>query len=114
MNGNRKRKAEAHPAERPARRSRHEQPKVILKDEAYIRRTMHVPTSQDYPDAPKGIFKLPKQAINNGTQDLADLREEYKEIAKDAWKCTLTFDSASHKEVVEAEGRGKVCLYPIH
>ncbi|KAL9102070.1 MAG: hypothetical protein Q9163_002750 [Psora crenata] len=106
-NGSKKRKAES-PLERPgARRSRHEQPKLVLKDEAYIRRTMHVPTSQDYPDAPKGIFKTPKQSIMDGTQGLATVREDFTELAEHIWRCTLTFDSASHKEVVEAEGRSK-------
>ncbi|KAL9128506.1 MAG: hypothetical protein Q9217_002832 [Psora testacea] len=107
VTGTKKRKAEASGDRRPARRTRHEQPKISLKDEAYIRRTMHVPTSQDYPDAPKDIFKAPKQSLMNGTQGLAQLREDFMELVKDVWKCTLTFDSASHKEVVEAEGRSK-------
>ena len=108
MDKSKKRKADASLDQRPARRNRHEQPKLVLKDEAYIRRTMHVPTSQDYPGAPKNIFKAPKTSINDGIQGLAEIKEEFTEIGKDVWRCSVTFESASYKEVVDAEGRSKV------
>ena len=115
MRGNNKRKAEASLDQRPARRSRLDQPRLALKDEAYIRRTMQIPTSQDYPKAPGGIFKSPKQFFLNASQGLAEMREDFNELAKDVWKCTVTYDSASRKEMVEGEGRSKVRIlgYPI-
>lgn len=86
---------------------------MTLKDEAYVRANMRVPTSQDYPEAPKGIFKTPKDTLLNGIQGLAKLHAEFLELSSDAWRCTLTFDSASRKEVVESEGRSKVCDYIV-
>ena len=59
--------------------------------------------------APKGIFKTPKDTLFNGVQGLAKLHAEFLQLSSDAWRCTLTFDSASRKEVVESEGRSKVC-----
>ena len=105
-----KRKAASHPEERPPRRNRQQQSHIPnnLKDEAYVRRTMHVPTAQDYPQAPKGIFKAPKETITNGIQGLATMRSNFTSLAKDIWRCTLSYESASHTEVVEGEGRSKV------
>ena len=107
-----KRKAAPHPEQRPAQRSRRQdyQGSRALKDEAYIRRTMHVPTAQDYPQVPLGIFKTPKESIVNGIQGLATMRSNFVELTKDVWRCTLFYDSASRNDVVEAEGRSKVCL----
>ena len=106
----RKRKAAPHPEQRPPRRSRQQRSHApqTLKDEAYIRRTIHIPTAQDYPQAPEGIFKAPKLAITNGIQGLATMRSQFVELASDVWRCTLSYESASHNQVVEAEGRSKV------
>lgn len=96
-----KRKAGEHSQQRPAQR----RAGVPLKDEAYVRSNFHVPTSQDYPELPPGFFKSMKGSVFNATQGLAELRSSYTPLAKDAYQCTLRFDSAARNEVVVGEGR---------
>ncbi len=107
-NSNRKRKAEEATAQRSSRRPRVSSAPPALKDEAYIRRTMHIPTPKDYPQAGPEIFKNPKAAINDGTQGLATLDHQYKMIAQDVWQLTLAYKSPGRTESVIAEGRSKV------
>ena len=103
--GNRKRKANTHLNQRSARRQRHNPPE--LRDEAYIRSTMTIPTPQDYPDAPTDVFKNPKGSILNIAhgQQLAECRSEYTILAAGAYQCTVYYNSAMHNEAVVGEGR---------
>lgn len=104
---NRKRKATASLDRRPARRQRGSAPE--LKDEAYIRSTMHMPTPKEYPDAPPDIFKNPKGSIYNLAHGhgLAECRSEFTALAEDAHQCTAYYTSATHNQVVIGEGRTK-------
>ena len=104
---NRKRKAAASLSQRPARRQRGNAPE--LKDEAYIRCTMHIPTPQEYPDAPKDVFKNPKMSIYNVAhgQGLAECRSEITVLAQGAYQCTAYYNSAMHNQAVIGEGRTK-------
>ena len=103
----RKRKAAASLSQRPARRQRGNAPE--LKDEAYIRNTMHMPTPQEYPDAPKDVFKNPKVSIYNVAhgQGLAECRSEFTALAQGAYQCTAYYNSAMHNQAVIGEGRTK-------
>lgn len=96
-----KRKAEGQPEQRPAQR------RTPLKDEAYVRSNFRVPTLQDYPELPKGFFKQIKSSVVNATTGLAELRSEFVPLAKDAFQCTLHFESAARTEVVVGEGRSQ-------
>lgn len=100
-----KRKATASLSQRPARRQRGNDPD--LKDEAYVRSTMHIPTPQEYPDAPQDIFKNPKSSIYNIAQGLAECRSEITALAHGAYQCTAYYTSAMHNQVVVGEGRTK-------
>ena len=78
-----------------------------LKDEAYIRRTMRMPTPQDYPSLPQNVFKTPRSSIRNvahGAQ-LAECRSEFVELARNVYQCTVYYKSAMHNEAVVGEGR---------
>lgn len=103
----RKRKATASLSQRPTRRQRGNAPE--LKDEAYIRSTMHMPTPQEYPDAPKDVFKNPKVSIYNVAhgQGLAECRSEFTALAQGAYQCTAYYNSAMHNQAVVGEGRTK-------
>ena len=102
-----KREAEAQLHKRPTQRQRVGiQP--VLKDEAYVRNTMHLPTRKEYPDAHQGVFKNPKDSICKAVQGLAELRSDFAPLATDAFQCTLHFTSAARNEVVVGEGRSKV------
>ena len=101
-----KRKATPSLSQRPAKRQRANAPE--LKDEAYIRSTMRMPTPQEYPGAPKDCFKNPKHSIYNLAQGLAECRSEITVLAQGAYQCTAYYTSAMHNQVVVGEGRTKV------
>ena len=109
VNG-KKRKAESSLAQRPAQRRRGDQraARPELKDEAYVRRTMHIPTPQDYPDVSPTFFKSIKASLHNAVHGLGELRFDVKTLADDAFQSTLHYKSAAHEAVVIGEGRSKV------
>lgn len=78
-----------------------------LKDEAYIRRTMRMPTPQDYPSLPPNVFKAPKSSILNVAhgRQLAECRSAFVELARNVYQCTVYYKSAMHSEAVVGEGR---------
>ena len=79
-----------------------------LKDEAYVRGTMHLPTSNDYPKLGSNFFKNTKASVINRTQGLAKLHSDFKDLADNISECTLHFTSAVRNEVVTGEGRTRV------
>ena len=91
--------------ERPMNRAR---APSTMKDEAYVRRTVHVPTPIDYPEAPPEMFKSPKSYLIQLTQGIASFNSNITEQSKKIFKCDLTYDSAAHKISVDAQGRSKV------
>ena len=103
-----KRKALASLSQRPATRQRGNA--LELKDEAYIRSTMQMPTPQDYPDAPRDFFKNHKTSMFNIAQNLATCRSEFTALSHDAHQCTAYYDSAMHNQAVAGEGRTKASL----
>lgn len=91
---------------KPAARQRANAPQ--LKDEAYIRSTMNMPTPKEYPDAPKDVFKHPKSAFYNIAGGFSECRSELTALAAGAYQCTAYYKSATHNQVVIGEGRTKV------
>ena len=115
-NINRRRKAEIFESQRSAKRQRIDAPE--LKDEAYIRMTMQIPTPQEYPNLPHHVFKNPRRSIINVTQGLAECRSEFIALDNNAYQCTVHYHSAVHNEAFIGEGRtqasrsvlcGRVC-----
>ncbi|KAL2047584.1 hypothetical protein N7G274_000626 [Stereocaulon virgatum] len=104
-----KREAAVFLNQRPAQRKRSNQlaPHPEIKDEAYIRRTMHIPTPEDYPNVSPKFFKSIRDSLNNATQGLAKLSFDFKDLTNDAFRCTLHYESAAHEAVVDGEGRSK-------
>ena len=78
-----------------------------LKDEAYIRSTMRMPTPQDYPSLPQDVFKNPRSSILSVAHGahLAECRSEFVALAEDVYQCTVYYNSAMHNEAVVGEGR---------
>ena len=86
----------------------HKRVAMQLKDEAYIRNTMRIPTSKDYPDLSPNFFKDLKQNVVNRTMGLVELRSSFQQLGKDCHSCTLQFKSAAREESVVGEGRSTV------
>lgn len=92
--------------------------KIELKDEAWVRQNLRIPTSKEYPDVPQGIFKTPKKTLIDGTAGLATLRSDFAKLDLEVFQCTVRYESALHTEVVIGEGRSDVsglsaCYYLI-
>lgn len=107
----RKRKATTSLDQRAARRQRNNAPE--LKDEAYIRSTMSIPTPKEYPNAPNDVFKNPKGSILNVAHGhrLAECRSEFTTLSRNAYQCTAYYNSAVHREAAVGEGRTQAsCL----
>ena len=69
---------------------------------------MQVPTAQNYPDFPRGNFKNPKGIINDAIQGLAEIGTQFTNLAAGAFKCILSYKSATLNEEVVGEGMTKV------
>ena len=114
--GKRHREAEMHGDSRPARRRRTEPNSTApLKDAEYIRRTMRVPTIQDYPMLKQTFFTNPKEQLHNALQGSGKVRTNFTSIGQDLFRCTIscTLSSSEPAEVVTGEGRSKVCTSRI-
>lgn len=84
-----------------------------LKDSAYVRRTMHVPTSKDYPNAKSAVFQNPKNQLSNALH--GSLQPEYTRFGKsEFFRCTLscTYFKSDPAEVTIGEGTIKVISPP--
>ena len=96
---------------RPARRQRASALSTgELKDVAYIRRTMQVPTSKNYPNLKRQIFDNPKAYFHDALQGSASFEPDYTSIGRDLFRCTLSsnFSQSEVTEVTIGEGRSKV------
>ena len=103
----REKAAAASQSEPTAKRQRSNAPK--LKDEAYIRSIMRMPTPQDYPSLPQDTFKTPKSSMFNVANGalLAECRSEIVALAQDVYQCTAYYKSAMHDEAAVGEGRSE-------
>ena len=102
-----KRKAGASDTPPAQRRRQGPAAPVELKDEAYIRRTMHVPTQEDYPMLKTGIFAQLKQSLHNALQDVDFSKNTRPLRGIDAFQCTISC-SALELVAIEGEGTSKV------
>ena len=97
--------------DQPSRKRRggpQQQRNIDLKDEAWLRKEMHVPTKSDYPDMPEIFFKEPKAGLVNATMGLVNLSSNFVNLAHEIFRCTLRYESVARNMVVEGEGRSKV------
>lgn len=97
----------------PIRRKRggsgfHQPRSMHLRDEAWLRKEIHVPTTSDYPDVPEKFFKQPKSSLFDAIQGLSDLKSTFTTLAREVYLCTLRYESLARNVVVEGEGRSKV------
>ncbi|KAL8829025.1 MAG: hypothetical protein Q9191_002246 [Dirinaria sp. TL-2023a] len=103
----RKRKSEQKPDSRPATRRRTEGPlSEPLKDEAYIRETMHIPKPGDYPFL-DGNSSSVKGQLYNALDSMAKIHTEYSVVGNDGIRCTLTctFSGSDLTEIVFGEDK---------
>ena len=85
---------------------RHRENSVTLKDEAYIRRTMHVPTQEDYPSLKTTVFKDLKGVMNSRVQD-GTLKKIFRDCARGVIRSTISCTWLGI-EPVAGEGTSKV------
>jgi len=114
--GKRHREAEMLGEARPARRRRTEPTSTApLKDAEYIRRTMRVPTTHDYPMLKQTFFANPKEQLHNALQGSGNIRTNFIGIGQDLFRCTVscTFSPSEPAEVVTGEGRSKVFVFKV-
>ena len=107
-----KRKADQAINQRPARRRRDDRgtARLQLKDEAFIRKTMRVPTPEEYPNLSRNFFKEIKSSIHNATQGFAEIQADTRMLTGEVFQTTLHFKTTAHDEVVVGEGRSKVMM----
>jgi len=101
---------------RPARRRRMEPTSTApLKDADYMRRTMRVPTIEDYPMLKHTFFANPKEQLHNALQGSGKFRTNFAGMGQDLFRCTVscTFSSSEPAEVVTGEGRSKVLIFKV-
>ena len=81
-----------------------------LKDVAYIRRSMRVPTQEDYPELKPALFQNPKGHLRVALRNPGVLRSEYTSISPGLFRFTLscTLSPSEPTEEVLGEGVGKV------
>ena len=79
---------------------------VALKDEAYIRRSMHVPTQEDYPSLKTKVFKDLKNVMNSRVRD-GTLKKTFRDLGRGVFRYTLSCTSQGI-EAVDGEGTSKV------
>ena len=97
------------PSQQRGRTGKRGERAASLKDEAYIRSIMRIPTPQDYPGLPQHVFTNPKRAIFNVAvgAHVAECRSEIVRLADYAYQCTAYYNSATHNEAVVGEGRSR-------
>ena len=83
--------------------------KLQLKDEAYLRQTLRIPTSADLPDCPKALFQDTRVFLIQTLQNIVSFDAKFTEIEHRANRCDLTYLTASHKIDASGEGASKVC-----
>lgn len=81
-----------------------------VKDEAFLRRHMHVPLAEEYPDIPPALFRNPKSLMSPlfGSR----LKTNFSGKARGAaFQCTLTCIVNQKTEVCVGEGTSKVLYF---
>ena len=79
-----------------------------IKDERWLRKSMHIPTHTDYPDLSEAFFKEPKPALHNATQKFGSLDVSFEQIRTDLFVCHVKYDSPARTVEATSEGRSKV------
>ena len=114
--GKRERETQIDGDPRSARRRRLEPTSAGgLKDATYIRRTMHVPTREEYPKLPAKLFTNPKEQLHNALHGLGAFQVQYARIGNNVHRCALSCNLAPSEpsEVVSGEGGSKVGVCSI-
>jgi hypothetical protein len=81
-----------------------------MKDEQWVRQNLNVPTADQYPSAPKGLFADPRSTIQNMKQtgDF-NLQEKMSKIGPPfLGRITCTFREGRETINVTGEGESKV------
>ena len=102
--------------EPPARRRRKNvaitKDAIETMDTSYVRKTMHIPTQEDYPSLPVTVFEHPKQAIHDALQGpVAVISKVHEQISNGRIKrCLLSCVDLDIQDVI-GEGISKVMSY---
>ena len=107
-----KRKAGIAIVAHPARRRKSEPP-VELKDEAYMRKTLSLPTKEQYRDLPDGLLDSPKSVFHNAVQGLMRLHSTFPIVTSTKATCNLIC-SIPRREPITAPGEGISKVNLVH
>ena len=107
-----KRKAGIAVVPRPARRRKFE-PSTELKDEAYVRRTLSLPTKEQYPLLPTGLLESPKYVFHNAVQGLMRLHSTFPLVTNTKAMCNLICD-IPRRQPITALGEGVNKVGSVH
>ncbi|MCJ1320586.1 hypothetical protein MMC15_005926 [Xylographa vitiligo] len=76
-----------------------------LPDADHLRRTMDLPTKDEYPSLPKGLLDSPKSVLHNATQGLMKLHSTFSVKAGTHFECQLCC-TISGKDTINVFGAG--------
>ena len=84
-------------------------PRLDLKDEKFIHRTMALPTKAEYHYLPANTLANPKATLHNAVQGQAQLSSIFSPISRSHFRCSLSCIISSQEPlVVTGEGDSKV------
>ena len=106
-----KRRAEQSPVPPPAQRLRGAVQSRFngeLKDEAYIRKNVSLPTAGEYPRLPPLLFSDLKVTLYSALQRVAMTRSEIVQLGRDGvFRCTLKCKFHVHEQSLDVMGEGR-------
>ena len=81
-------------------------PATVLEDEAFMLRTLNLPTTNDYPRMPAGMLDTPKQILHNSFQGILKLRSSFPSLKPFHFSCQVGC-VVSGRDSVFGRGDGK-------
>ena len=81
-----------------------------LPDADHLRRTMDLPTKDEYPSLPKGLLDSPKSVLHNATQGLMKLHSTFSVKAGTHFECQLCC-TISGRDTINVFGAGVNKVY---
>jgi hypothetical protein len=106
----RKRKSDKGARQPPSRRRKvdmanSEAKGSVMRDEAYMRRNLQLPTMKEYPRLPVGLLEAPKLTLHNSLQGVARTHSTFSQSSQSRIGCNVTF-KIPQTENIQADGEG--------
>lgn len=105
-----KRKADE-PLHAPPKRRQYTGTSTKMRDEAFMRRTLVLPTKKEYPSLPSDLLRQPKGCLHNTLQSHAEIKSSFQELSRSCFSCVVSCSLSGEKLLLgTGEGLNKVCL----